>query len=131
MNSLYVSSIIMLMCCTEIGVQLSCNFSTSFHNVCYCGPGNSVGVAIDYGLEGPGIETRWGDIFHLPDRPWGPHSLPYIRYRVFPGGKVRPGRAADHSPPSSAVIMEEQSYTATHPPDHNRACNGITLPFYS
>jgi len=25
----------------------------------------------------------------------------------FPGGKVRPGRAADHSPPSSAAVMEE------------------------
>jgi len=25
----------------------------------------------------------------------------------FPGGKVRPGRAADHSPRSSAAIMEE------------------------
>jgi len=33
-----------------------------------------------------------------PDRPWGPPSLPYNAYRVFPGGKVRPGRAADHSP---------------------------------
>ena len=28
-------------------------------------------------------------------------------YRVFPGGKVRPGRAADNSPPSSAAVMEE------------------------
>ena len=28
-------------------------------------------------------------------------------YRVFPGGEVPPGRAADHSPPSSAVVMEE------------------------
>jgi len=26
---------------------------------------------------------------------------------VFPGGKVRPGRAADDSPPSSAAVMEE------------------------
>ena len=26
---------------------------------------------------------------------------------VFPGGKVRPGRAADHSPPSSAAVMEK------------------------
>jgi len=26
---------------------------------------------------------------------------------VFPGGKVRPGRAAYHSPPSSAAVMEE------------------------
>jgi hypothetical protein len=42
-----------------------------------------------------------------PDRPWGPPSLLYNGYRVFPGGKVRPVRAADHSPPSSAVVMEE------------------------
>ena len=28
-----------------------------------------------------------------PDRPWGQSSLLYNGYRVFPGGKVRPGRA--------------------------------------
>jgi len=28
---------------------------------------------------------------------------------------VRPGRAADHSPPSSAAVIEEQSYTSPHP----------------
>ena len=42
-----------------------------------------------------------------PDQPWGPPSLMYNGYRVFPWGKVRPGRAADHSPPSSAAVMEE------------------------
>ena len=42
-----------------------------------------------------------------PDRPWGPPSLLYNGYRVFPGGKVRPGRDVDHSPPSSAEVMEE------------------------
>jgi hypothetical protein len=42
-----------------------------------------------------------------PDRPWGPPSLLYNGYRVFPGGKVRPGRVAAHSPPSSAVVLEE------------------------
>ena len=42
-----------------------------------------------------------------PNRPWGPPSLLYNGYRVFPGGKVRPGHAANHSPPSSAVVMEE------------------------
>jgi len=26
---------------------------------------------------------------------------------VFPGGKMWPGHAADHSPPSSAMVMEE------------------------
>jgi len=42
-----------------------------------------------------------------PDRLWGPPSLLYNGYRVFPGGKVRPLRAADHSPASSAAVMEE------------------------
>jgi len=42
-----------------------------------------------------------------PDRPWSPPSFLYNGYRVFPGGKVWPGRVADHSPPSSAAVMEE------------------------
>ena len=42
-----------------------------------------------------------------PNWPWGPPSLLYNGYRVFPGGKVRPGRVAEHPPPSSAVVMEE------------------------
>jgi len=42
-----------------------------------------------------------------PDRPWGPPSLLYDGYRVYPEGKSRPGRAADHSPPSSVAVMEE------------------------
>ena len=53
-----------------------------------------------------GIESRWDEIFRRPDRPWSPSSRMYNGYRVFPGGKVRPGRAADHSPPSSATVME-------------------------
>ena len=40
-----------------------------------------------------------------PDLPWGPPSLLYNGYRVFPGGKVRPGHAADHSSTSSAVVV--------------------------
>jgi hypothetical protein len=66
-----------------------------------------------------------------PDWPWCRPSLLYNGYRVFHEGKVRPGHAADHSPPSSAVVMEEQSYTSTHPLGHNRACNGNTLPLPS
>jgi len=42
-----------------------------------------------------------------PDRPWGPTSLLYNGYRVFPGGKVRPGPDAEHLPPSSAEVLEE------------------------
>jgi len=37
---------------------------------------------------------------------------------------VRPGRVADHSPPSSAAVMEEYSYTSTHPLDHTGPVTG-------
>jgi hypothetical protein len=54
-----------------------------------------------------GSNPSGGEIFHAcPDRPWAPPSLLYNGYHVFPGGKVRPGRATDHSPPS-AKIMEQ------------------------
>jgi len=49
-----------------------------------------------------------GEIFHTcPDRPWLPPSLLYNEYRVSTGSKERPGRDADPSPASSAVIKKE------------------------
>jgi hypothetical protein len=42
------------------------------------GPGSSVDITTDYGLDGPGIESRWGEIFRTcPDRSWVPPSLLY------------------------------------------------------
>jgi len=41
----------------------------------------------------------------------------------FPG-VVRPGRAADPSPPSSAAVIEEYSYTSTHPLGHTGPVTG-------
>ena len=42
-----------------------------------------------------------------------------------------PGRASDHSPPSSAVVMEEYSYTSTHPLGHTGPVTGslYLVPF--
>ena len=58
----------------------------------------------------PGV----GEIFRTcPDRPWGQSSLLYNGYRDFPGRKERPGRDADYSPPSIAVVKKGQSYTST------------------
>jgi hypothetical protein len=52
------------------------------------GPGSSVGIATDYGLDGPGIESRWGEIFrNCPDRPWGPPDSCTIETGYFPGVK--------------------------------------------
>jgi hypothetical protein len=67
----------------------------------------SVGIATDYGLDGPGIESRWGRDFPHLSRPFlGPLSLLYNGYLAFPGGKVRLGREADPSPLSSAVVKK-------------------------
>ena len=54
------------------------------------GRDSAVGIATRYGLDGPGIESRWGgEIFRiLPDQTWGPPSLLYNGYRDFPGGKA-------------------------------------------
>ena len=63
------------------------------------GSGSSVGIATGYGLDDPGSKSGGGEILPTcPDRPWGPPSLLYNGYRVFPGGKERPGRDADLSP---------------------------------
>jgi hypothetical protein len=59
-------------------------------------------LATAYWLDGPGIESWWGRDF--PHLFRGPPSLLYNTYRVFPGGKVRTGRDADLSPPSSAEV---------------------------
>jgi hypothetical protein len=44
---------------------------------CVCGPGSSVSIATGYGLESPGIESRWGrDFPHLARPALGPTQPP-------------------------------------------------------
>jgi hypothetical protein len=63
------------------------------------GLGTVDGIATGYGLDGTGIESRWGGIFRTcPDRPWGPPILLYSGYQVSPRSKERPGPDADPSP---------------------------------
>jgi hypothetical protein len=55
----------------------------------YWGWDTVVGTVTGHGLDGPGIESRWGEVFRTcSDRPWGLSSLLYSGYRVFPGGKA-------------------------------------------
>jgi hypothetical protein len=71
------------------------------------GPGSVVGIATAYGLDGPGIDSRWGggEIFRTcSGRHWGPPSLLHGGYRVFPRGNLWPWRDADPSPPSSVEV---------------------------
>ena len=73
-----------------------------------CGPGSVVGIATGYGLNGPGIETRWGARFSalVQTGPGSHQSFLYNGYRVFPGCNERPGHDPDPSPPSSTVVKK-------------------------
>ena len=69
------------------------------------GRNSAVGIATRYGLDGPGIESRWGARFSAPVQP-GPGAYP-ASYTMGTGsfsGVKRPGRGVDHPPPSSAEV---------------------------
>jgi hypothetical protein len=72
-----------------------------------CVPGGVVGIGTGYGLDGPGIESRWGRDFPHLSRPALGLTQPPVQW--VPGlsrGKERPGCDPDHSPSSCAVVMK-------------------------
>jgi hypothetical protein len=81
-----------------------------------CGPGSLVGIAIDYWMDGPGIEFRWGLDFSHTSRPApGPHPASCTMGTGSFLGVKRPERGDDHPPPSSAEVENEYSCTSTPP----------------
>ena len=55
-----------------------------------------------------GSNPGGGETFRTcPDRPWAYPPSCIMGTRSIPGGKEQPGRDADSSPPSSAVVMKE------------------------
>jgi hypothetical protein len=46
----------------------------------WCGPGSSVGIATGYGLDGPGIKSRWGRDFSHTSRPALEPTQPPIQW---------------------------------------------------
>jgi hypothetical protein len=73
-----------------------------------CEPDSSVGIATGYGLDGSGIEYRWGRAFPHMSRPALESTQPPVQWvPSLSRSKERPGRDTDPSPPSSAVIMKE------------------------
>jgi len=72
------------------------------------GPGSVEFTATGYGLDDPGIEYRWGRDFSHLSRPALGTTKPPVQWvpDLSPGGKERPGRDADFSPPSSGVGHE-------------------------
>jgi hypothetical protein len=93
------------------------------------GRDSSVGIATPYGLDGPGIESRWGRDFPHSSRPaLGPTQPPIQWYRVsFPGVK-RPGRGANQPPPSSSEVKGRIELYLYSPSGPSRPVIGRTVP---
>jgi hypothetical protein len=92
----------------------------------------------DYGLDDRVIEVRpptGTDSSSSPCVQTGPgdHPAPYPMGTggSFPGGKARPGRDADHSPPSSAEVKnEEELYLLSPHVPQWRAAGQLYFFFY-
>jgi len=72
-----------------------------------CGPGSSAVITTDYGLDGPGSNSCGDEIVRPFSPDLGAIQPPVKWVPILSRVKVRSGRAADHSPPSSAAVMEE------------------------
>jgi hypothetical protein len=73
------------------------------------GRDSSVGIATRYGLDGPGIESRWGRDFPHPSKPAvGPTQPPTLCVLVFSRGKAAGAWR-------SAEVKERLDYTSTLP----------------
>ena len=93
------------------------------------GRDSSVGIATRYGLGGPGIESRWGARFSAPIQT-GPRAYP-ASYTVGTESftKVkRPGRGADHPPPSKCRSQERVGLYPYSPSGPSWSVMGAPLP---
>ena len=81
-----------------------------------------------------GIESRWGWDFPPVQTGLGAHPASCkMGTGSFPGIKW-PGRGVDHLSPFSAAVMEEYSYTSTHPQGHTGSVTGslyLLFPYIS
>ena len=71
------------------------------------GQNSSVGVVTHYGMDGQGIESRWGQVFSQPSRLALEPTQPPMQWvpGLFWGVKWL-GSGVDHPPPSSAEVKE-------------------------
>jgi hypothetical protein len=93
-------------------------------------PGSSGSIVSDYGLDDRAIGVRvpaetkdFSSILCVQTGSEAhPASCTMGTGGPFPGRKARPGRDADHSPPSSAEVISEKELYLLSPPSASMAC---------
>ena len=99
------------------------------------GRDSSVGIATGYGLDGPGIESRWGQNFpHLSRQSLGPTQHPVQWIPRLSWGKERPGRDADPHPASMPWSRKSKAIPllplwAVRPVQSLSACTRVHFTF--
>jgi hypothetical protein len=87
---------------SDIALKEQSNFESSTNSR---EPGSSVGIATGYGLDCPGIESRWRrDFPHLSRPALGPTQPPVQWVLGLSRGRKLSGRDNDPSPPSNAEV---------------------------
>jgi hypothetical protein len=77
------------------------------------GPDSSDGKRLATGWKVRASNPGEGEIFRTcRERPWGPSSLLYNGYRVFPGGRKRPGRTLT---PRLLLVPRSKEQSSTIP----------------
>ena len=84
--------------------------------MCVCEPGSSFGIATGYGLDGPGIESRWGTRFSAPVQtdPGAHPASCTMGTGSFPG--VKSGRGVTLTPHPLLVLWSRKSRAIPLPP---------------
>jgi hypothetical protein len=100
------------------------------------GPGSSVGIATSYGLDGPGIESRWGrDFPHLSMPALGP-TQPPVQWVPGLSRGVKSGRSVTLTPHPLLVLWSWKGRAipvlplwAVRPVQRLSACTGVYFTF--
>jgi hypothetical protein len=93
-----------------------------------CGPGSSVGIATDYGMDGPGSNPGGDEIFR-PSRPaLGPTQPPVKWVQGLSWGLRAAGACCWPLTPLKCCGRGRVELNLYPPSGPHRACNGITLP---
>ena len=92
---------------------------------------SSVGIATRYGIDGPGIESRWKRDFPHSSRPaLGPTQPPTQWYRDSVPRVKRPRRGINHPPATNTEVKERVELYLSFSSGPPWPVIGRTLPFY-